>query len=38
MKAPIYLNHGDKIGFQKILDKEEYPINYKLFVQEEDKE
>ncbi len=37
MKAPIYLNHGDKKGFQKILDKEEFPINYKLFVEEEDK-
>ncbi len=38
MKAPIYLNHGDKKGFQKIMDNEDYPIDYKLFVQEKDKE
>ena len=33
MKAPIYLNHGDNKGFQKIIDKDDFPIDYKLFIE-----
>lgn len=33
MKAPIYLNQDSKKGFQKIIDSEEFPIDYKLFIE-----
>jgi len=33
LKAPIYLNQEDKMGYQKILDTEKYPVDYKLFVE-----
>lgn len=33
LKAPIYLNHGTKSGYQKILDTDQYPVDYKLFVE-----
>ncbi len=33
LKAPVYLNQETKTGFQKIIDKEEYPVDYKLFVE-----
>ncbi len=32
MKAPLYINQDTKTGFQKILDKEKYSVNYNLFV------
>ncbi len=32
LKAPIYINHEDKNGFQKIIDSEAYPVDYQLFV------
>lgn len=32
LKAPVYINQDSKIGFQKILDKEKYPVNFNLFV------
>jgi flagellar assembly factor FliW len=32
-KAPIYLNLEENKGFQKILDDEKYPIDYKLFIE-----
>ena len=33
LKAPIYLNQKMKTGYQKILDTENYPVDYKLFVE-----
>jgi len=33
LKAPIYLDQQNKTGFQKILDTEKYPVDYKLFVE-----
>lgn len=33
LKAPIYLDHGSKSGYQKILDTDKYSIDYKLFVE-----
>lgn len=32
LKAPVLINHQDKLGYQKIIDNEEYPIDYPLFV------
>lgn len=33
MKAPLYINQDKKRGKQKILDREKYSVNYKLFVE-----
>ena len=33
MKAPVYINQEEKYGKQKILDREKYLVNYKLFVE-----
>lgn len=33
MKAPIYLNQNLKKGFQRIIDNDEFPIDYKLFIE-----
>ncbi len=33
LKAPVYINQKEKLGFQKIIDKENYPVNYHLFVE-----
>lgn len=33
LKAPVYINQERKVGFQKIIDTDKYPINYKLFVE-----
>ncbi|AFH50208.1 Hypothetical protein IALB_2505 [Ignavibacterium album JCM 16511] len=33
LKAPVYINQDKKTGFQKIIDTDKYPINYKLFVE-----
>jgi len=33
MKAPLYIDQDKKIGKQKILDREKYSVNYKLFVE-----
>ncbi|CAG0990902.1 Flagellar assembly factor FliW [Anaerolineae bacterium] len=35
LKAPLYVNMQEKKGFQKILDSDIFPIDYKLFIQEE---
>lgn len=32
LKAPVYINHNMKLGYQKIVDNDEYPVNYPLFV------
>jgi flagellar assembly factor FliW len=33
LKAPVYVNHAERSGFQKIFDTEKYPIDYKLFIE-----
>lgn len=33
LKAPIYINQDTKVGFQKIIDDDRYPVDYKLFVE-----
>ena len=33
LRAPIYLDQEKKEGFQKIIDNESFPIDYKLFVE-----
>jgi flagellar assembly factor FliW len=33
LSAPIYINQDTKIGYQKIIDNEKYPVDYKLFVE-----
>ena len=32
LKAPVFINREEKIGYQKIIDNEEFPVNYPLFV------
>jgi flagellar assembly factor FliW len=32
LKAPVFINHYEKIGFQKIIDNEELKVDYPLFV------
>lgn len=36
LKAPVYINQDTKSGLQKIVDQEDYQINYQLFVEKED--
>jgi flagellar assembly factor FliW len=36
LKAPVYINHDIKKGYQKIIDTEKYPVDYPLFVKNED--
>lgn len=33
IKSPVYLNMDSKTGFQKIIDSDKYPIDYKLFIE-----
>ncbi len=33
LKAPVYVSQTKKTGFQKIFDTENYPMDYKLFVE-----
>lgn len=33
LKAPVYLDVDEKIGLQKIIDSDEYLVDYKLFIQ-----
>lgn len=33
LKAPVYINHESKEGFQTILDDDKYSLSYKLFVE-----
>ncbi|KAB2841618.1 MAG: flagellar biosynthesis protein FliW [Melioribacteraceae bacterium] len=30
LKAPVYINQDEKIGFQKIIDTDKYPVYYNL--------
>lgn len=31
LKAPVYINQNDKLGIQKIIDTDKYPVYYNLF-------
>ncbi|KAF0151676.1 MAG: flagellar assembly protein FliW [Ignavibacteria bacterium] len=31
LKAPVYINQSEKVGFQKIIDTDKYPVYYNLF-------
>lgn len=33
LKAPLFIDHESKIGYQEILDRDTFPIDYKLFVE-----
>ncbi len=33
LKAPVYINQDDKVGYQTIIDKEQYSVKYKLFTE-----
>ncbi|MFA7418989.1 MAG: flagellar assembly protein FliW [Melioribacteraceae bacterium] len=33
LKAPVYINQDEKIGFQKIIDTDKYPVYYNLFTE-----
>ena len=35
LKAPVFIDHEKKTGYQRIMDKDEYPVNYPLFVKNE---
>ena len=35
LKAPVFINHEKKSGFQKIMDNDDYPVNYPLFIKKE---
>ena len=35
LKAPVFINHSEKTGHQKLIDSDEYSVNYPLFVQNE---
>lgn len=37
LKAPIFINQGAKTGYQKIIENDDYPIDYPLFVKNENK-
>ena len=34
LKAPVYINQNDKLGVQKIVDTDKYPVHYNLFQSE----
>ena len=33
LKAPVYINHDSKAGFQRILNDDNYLVKYNLFVE-----
>lgn len=33
LKAPVYINQNSKEGYQTIIDKDKYSVNYKLFIE-----
>ena len=35
LKAPVFINHKEKIGHQTLIDNEEYTVDYPLFVKNE---
>jgi len=37
LKAPVFIDHDEKKGYQKIIENEEYPVDYPLFVKNEKK-
>ncbi len=32
LKAPVYISQNKKNGFQKVIDSEKYPVNFRLFI------
>lgn len=34
LKAPVYLNQNERKGFQRIIDNDSFPFDYKLFKDE----
>ncbi|MCB0730272.1 MAG: flagellar assembly protein FliW [Ignavibacteriae bacterium] len=32
LKAPVFIDQDNKIGYQKIVENEEYPVDYPLFT------
>lgn len=34
LKSPVYINQNINKGFQKILDREDYPVDYQLFIKQ----
>lgn len=32
LKAPVFINQEEKLGYQKIIDNEEFKVNYPLFT------
>ena len=32
LKAPVFINQEEKLGYQKIIDNEEFIVNYPLFT------
>ena len=35
LKAPVFINHKDKVGHQTLIDSDEYAVDYPLFVKSE---
>ncbi len=33
LKAPVYINQETKNGYQKILEEQDYEVNYNLFIE-----
>ncbi len=36
LKAPVFIDHESKTGYQRIIDNDEYPVNYPLFANKEE--
>ena len=34
LKSPVYINQNINKGFQKILDREDYQVDYQLFIKQ----
>ncbi len=35
LKAPVFINHKEKVGHQTLIDSEDYAVDYPLFVKTE---
>ncbi|MFO7445050.1 MAG: flagellar assembly protein FliW [Ignavibacteriaceae bacterium] len=33
LKAPVYINQEKKSGFQRVIDTDNYPVNFNLFIE-----
>jgi flagellar assembly factor FliW len=34
LKAPLYIDQENRKGYQTILDSDDFPLDYKLFIKE----